>query len=243
MSRSAAKGSGVRIVGPGALGVIRPDGWSQCNLLRAIAIPGRLALIAQSGAVATAVLDFATPLGIGFSAVISLGGAIDVAFGELLDLMLVDPLTDGILLYVEDVGEARGFVSALRAAARTKPVVVLKSGRSLDPPGEITPDAVFDAALRRSGTVRVLTYTQLFAAARILARGRIPQGDRLAIVSNGRGPAVLAADAAADRGLRLGTLTARHGEKARRAAATWMRHVSTRSTSAATRRRSGWQAR
>ena len=106
--------------------------------MRAVgASPGRLALIAQSGAVATAVLDFATPLGIGFSTVISLGGGIDVAFGELLDLMLLDPLTDGILLYVEDVGEARSFVSALRAAARTKPVVVLKSGRSMDPPAEI----------------------------------------------------------------------------------------------------------
>ena len=203
----AAKGSRVRVVGPGALGVIRPDIGLNATYCVPSAIPGRLALIAQSGAVATAVLDFATPLGIGFSTVISLGGGVDVAFGELLDLVLIDPLTDGILLYVEDVGEARSFVSALRAAARTKPVVVLKSGRSMDPSAEIAPDVVFDAALRRSGTVRVSTYTQLFAAARILARGRIPQGNRIAIVSNGRGPGILAADAAADRGLRLGTLT------------------------------------
>ena len=203
----AAKSSRLRVVGPGALGVIRPDIGLNATYCAPSALPGRLALVAQSGAVATAVLDFATPLGIGFSTVISLGGGIDVQFGELLDLILLDPLTDGILLYVEDVGEARSFVSALRAAARTKPVVVLKSGRSLDPTVEIPPDAVFDAALRRSGTVRVSTYTQLFAAARILARGRIPQGDRIAIVSNGRGPGVLAADAAADRGLRLGPLT------------------------------------
>src|SRR5205823_12759228 len=135
--------------------------------------------------------------------IVSLGGVIDVSFGELLDLLLLDSLTDGILLHVEDVGDARGFVSALRAAARTKPVVVLKAGRSLDAADGIPPDAVFDAALMRSGTVRVQTYTQLFAAARILARGKIPQGDRLAIVANGRGPAVLAADAAWDRGLRL----------------------------------------
>jgi acetyltransferase len=203
----AAKGSRVRVVGPGALGIIRPDIGLNATYCAPSAVPGRLALIAQSGAVATAVLDFATPLGIGFSTVISIGGGIDVGFGELLDLILVDPLTDGILLYVEDVGEARSFVSALRAAARTKPVVVLKSGRSMDRSAEIPPDVAFDAALRRSGTVRVSTYTQLFAAARILARGRIPQGDRIAIVSNGRGPGMLAADAAADRGLRLGTLT------------------------------------
>jgi acetyltransferase len=209
----AAKRNHVRIVGPGALGVIRPDVGLNATYCAPSAVPGRLALIAQSGAVATAVLDFATPLGIGFSTVISLGGGIDVAFGELLDLMLLDPLTDGILLYVEDVGDARGFLSALRAAARTKPVVVLKSGRSLDPAGAISPDAVFDAALRRSGTVRVSTYTQLFAAARILARGRIPQGDRLAIVSNGRGPAILAADAAFDRGLRLATLSRATADK------------------------------
>ena len=204
---SIAKRNRIRIVGPGALGVICPAAGVNATYCTPTALPGRLALIAQSGAVATAMLDFATPLGIGFSAVVSLGGAIDVAFGELLDLMLVDPSTDGILLYVEDVRDARGFLSALRAAARTKPVVVLKSGRSLDAAIGITPDAVFDAALRRAGTVRVLTYTQLFAAARILARGRIPQGDRLAIVANGRGPAVLAADAAADRGLRLGVFT------------------------------------
>ena len=210
---SAAKRHRIRIVGPGALGVICPAAGVNATYCTPTALPGRLALIAQSGAVATAILDFATPLGIGFSAVVSLGGAIDVAFGELLDLMLVDTSTDGILLYVEDVRDARGFLSALRAAARTKPVVVLKSGRSLDPPVDITPDAVFDAALRRSGTVRVLTYTQLFAAARILARGRIPQGDRLAVVANGRGPAVLAADAAADRGLRLGTFTADTAKK------------------------------
>jgi acetyltransferase len=204
---AAAKRNRVRVVGPGALGVIRPDIGLNATFCTPRAIPGRLALIAQSGAVATAVLDFATPLGIGFSTVISLGGGIDVAFGELLDLMLLDSLTDGILLYVEDVGDARGFVSALRAAARTKPVVVLKAGRSLDAESEISPDAVFDAALRRSGTVRVSTYTQFFAAARILARRRLPQGTRVAIVSNGRGPGVLAADVAADRGLQMATLT------------------------------------
>ena len=204
---SAAKRNRVRVVGPGALGVIRPGIGLDATYCAPTALPGRLALIAQSGAVATAMLDFATPLGIGFSTVVSLGGGIDVGFGELLDLVLLDPVTEGILIYVEDVGDARGFLSALRAAARTKPVVVLKAGRGLDSAAHIAADAVFNAALMRAGTVRVQTYTQLFAAARILSRGKIPQGDRVAIVSNGRGPALLAVDAAADRALRLASFT------------------------------------
>ena len=152
-------------------------------------------------------LDFAQPMHFGFSTVIATGGGIDVGFGEILDALVVDEGTDSILLYLENVGDARTFLSALRAAARVKPVVVLKAGRSLeartadDVPGEssfeqlpIGADAVFDAALTRSGTVRAGNYTQLFAAARILSMGRRPRGNKLAIVSNGRGPGVLAAD-------------------------------------------------
>ena len=204
---AVARRARIRVVGAGALGVIRPDAGLNATYCAPAALPGHLALIAQSGAVATAMLDFATPLGIGFSSVISLGGGIDVGFGELLDLLLVDPRTDGILLYVEEVGDARAFMSALRAAARTKPVIVLKSGRSLEAPAAVVPDAVFEAALMRAGTVRVQTYTQLFVAARILARGRIPQGNRLAIVSNGRGPGLLAADRAADHRIELAAFT------------------------------------
>jgi acetyltransferase len=200
---AAARRARVRIVGAGALGVIRPEAGINATYCAPVAMPGHLALVAQSGAVAAAMLDFAMPLGIGFSYVISLGGGIDIGFGELLDLLLQDSVTDGILLYVEEAGDTRAFMSALRAAARTKPVVVLKAGRSLEAPADISPDAVFDAALSRAGTVRVETYTQLFAAARILARGRIPRGERLAIVSNGRGPALLAADRAAEHGIAL----------------------------------------
>jgi acetyltransferase len=200
---NAAKRSNVRVVGPGALGVIRPSNKLEATWCAPSALPGRLALIAQSGAVATALLDFAAPLRIGFSAVLSVGGAVDVGFGELLDLLLVDPQTDGILVHIEEIGDARPFLSALRAAARTKPVIVLKAGRSLEAPATIRHDDVFEAALMRCGTIRVRTSMQLFAAARILARGRIPQGDRIAIVSNGRGPAVMAADTASDRRLAL----------------------------------------
>jgi acetyltransferase len=208
---AAAKKRGIRMVGPGAFGVVRTDIGLNATFCAPTALPGRLALVAQSGAVCTAMLDFAAQMQIGFSTVISLGGGIDVGFGELLDALVLDPKTEGILLYVEDVGDARTFLSALRAAARTKPVVVLKAGRSRETaPGRV-PDArlavlhdtVFEAALRRSGTVRVRNYTQLFAAARILAMGRIPRGERIAIVSNGRGPGLLAADAAAVAGVPL----------------------------------------
>jgi acetyltransferase len=204
---AVARRGRIRVVGAGALGIIRPADHLNATYCAPAALPGHLALIAQSGAVATAMLDFATPLGIGFSCVISLGGGIDVGFGELLDLLLLDPLTDGILLYVEEVGDARTFMSALRAAARTKPVVVLKAGRSLEAPATVAPDAVFAAALMRAGTVRVQTYMQLFVAARILARRRIPQGNRLAIVSNGRGPGLLAADRAAEQRIELAGFT------------------------------------
>lgn len=195
----------IRIVGPGAFGVVRTDLGLNATFSDQPVLPGRLALLAQSGAVCTAMLDFARPGGIGFSTVMSVGGELDVGFGELLDALVVDGATDGILLYVERVGDARAFLSALRAAARTKPVVLLKAGRSLESAGAggITADAVFDAAMRRSGTVRVRTYTQLFAAARLLALGRIPRGERIGVVANGRGPALLAADSARDAGIAL----------------------------------------
>lgn len=206
-----AKRRGIRLLGPGAFGIVRTDIGLNATFCAPMALPGRLALVAQSGAVCTAMLDFAGPMQIGFSTVMSVGGGIDLNFGELLEALVHDAATDGILLYVESVGDARTFMSALRAAARTKPVVVLKAGRSLEPHravddlGEpfVAHDAVFDAALTRAGTVRAQTYTKLFAAARILAMGRIPRGNRLAIVANGRGPGVLAADCAADAGVVL----------------------------------------
>jgi acetyltransferase len=196
----------IRLIGPGAIGIVRPGIGLNASITDVPVRHGRLALVAQSGAVATAMLDFAAPLRIGFSTVLSIGSGVDVNFGELLDCLLLDDDTDGILLYVELVRDARRFVSALRAAARTKPVVVLKAGRSTEPRernGAPVADAVFDAVVRRAGTVRVRTYAQLFAAARILALGRFPRDDRIAIVANGRGPAMLAADSATDHNVRL----------------------------------------
>jgi acetyltransferase len=218
---AVARARRIRLLGPGAFGVVRTGIGLNATLCAPLARPGRLALVAQSAAVCTALLDFAGPHDIGFSTVVSIGAGVDVGFGEILEALVHDPATDAILLYVESIGDTRAFMSALRMAARTKPVVVLKSGWSrekappLDAVGEpsILPDRVFNAALDRAGTVRVRTYTQLFGAARILALGRIPRGDRLAIVANGRGPGVLAADSAVAAGVRLAEI----GEDARRA--------------------------
>ena len=204
-----ARRAEVRVLGPASFGVVRTSLGLNATVGAVAALPGRLSLISQSGAVAMALLDFARTAGIGFASVVAFGTGSDVETSELLEFALTDPETDGIVLYLETVKDARRFMSALRVAARAKPVVVLKAGRR-DPPVTShapAPDHVFDAALRRAGTVRVGTYTQLFAAARILAGGRIPRGNRVAIVTNGRGPGLLAADRAADAGVALAKLT------------------------------------
>ncbi len=212
---AAARRGGVRILGPNCLGLIRTDGKVNATFARTPAHAGRLALVSQSGAICGALLDWAYSAGLGFSSVVSLGGAIDVDFGEILDFLASDGGTDAILLYIEGIRDARRALSALRAAARVKPVVALKVGRYASGSRAATShtgalvgsDSVFDAALRRSGTVRVKTYTQLFAAARALGSGRLPQGDRLAIVTNGGGPGVVAADSAAENGVPLAELS------------------------------------
>ena len=211
---AAARRGGLRLLGPNCLGLMRTDAGLNATFSPVDALPGGLALVSQSGAICTAILDWARPAGVGFSSMVSLGGAADVDFGEVLDFLIADRATDAILLYVEGVRDARRYLSALRAAARVKPVVALKVGRyaagsraaSSHTGALVGSDAVFDAALRRAGTVRVRTYTQLFAAARALASKRYPRGERLAIVTNGGGPGVIAADSAAENGVPLAAL-------------------------------------
>jgi acetyltransferase len=211
---AAAKRGGVRMLGPNCLGIIRTDCGLNATFARTAARPGKLALVSQSGAICGALLEWARSSHLGFSSVVSLGGAIDVDFGEVLDFLAVDAATEAILLYVEGIRDARRYVSALRAAARVKPVIALKVGRhaggsraaSSHTGALVGSDAVFDAALRRAGAVRVKTYTQLFAAARVLAGGPAAQGERLAIVTNGGGPGVIAADSAADNAVPLAQL-------------------------------------
>jgi acetyltransferase len=212
---AAARRGGVRVVGPNCLGIMRTDAGLNASFARTRAQPGRLALVSQSGAICGAILDWAAHAAVGFTSVVSLGGAADVDFGEILDFLVADPATDAILMYVEGIHDARRFMSALRAAARVKPVVALKVGRyasgshaaSSHTGALVGSDAVFDAVLRRSGTVRVKTYTQLFAAARVLASGRFAAGERLAILTNGGGPGVVAADSAAENGVPLAQLS------------------------------------
>ncbi len=211
----AAKRHGVRILGPNCLGAMRTDAGLDATFARTPARAGSLALVSQSGAICSALLDWAHGAGVGFTSVVSLGAAADVDFGEILDFLVAVAATEAVLLYVEGIRDARRYMSALRAAARVKPVVVLKVGRyasgskaaSSHTGALVGSDDVFDAALRRAGTVRVKTYTQLFGAARILATPRFADGERLAILTNGGGPGVVAADSASENGVPLATLS------------------------------------
>lgn len=206
----------LRIVGPNCLGFISPHAGINASFAQLTPPAGDIAFLTQSGAVATAILDWATHRGIGFSHLISLGDMSDVDFGDLLDYLALDPHTRAILLYVEAITSARKFMSAARIAARSKPVIVIKAGRSdagakaaMSHTGALAgSDAVYDAAFRRVGMLRVYSLQELFEAAATLASGmRIP-GHRLAIVTNGGGIGVLATDALSDFGGELAELDA-----------------------------------
>lgn len=206
----------LRVVGPNCLGLMRPEIGLDATFARGGAQKGAIGLISQSGAVCTAMLDWARTNGVGFSSVVSLGGSTDVDFGEIIDFLVNDPKTEHILLYIEGVRDARRFVSALRAAARVKPVILLKVGRhaagsraAMSHTGSIVgADDVFDAVVRRAGAVRVSTIGQIFAAAQAFATHLWPKGDRLAVITNGGGPGVMAADRATDCGIPLAELSA-----------------------------------
>lgn len=211
---AAAHRAGVRVLGPNCLGLMRPPLGLNATFARGSALPGSLALVSQSGAVCTALLDWATPGGIGFSSVISLGGSSDLDFGEVIDYLAADEKTEHILLYIEGVRDARRLVGSLRAAARIKPVILMKVGRhpagsraAVSHTGAIVGrDDVFDAVVRRTGVVRVTSAGELVAVAQALGNHVHPAGERLAIVTNGGGPGVMAADRAADLHVPLATL-------------------------------------
>jgi acetyltransferase len=180
-----------------------------------LAAPGPLGLVSQSGALTASILDWARKNAVGFSTVVSLGPNTAVDLAQVLDFMASDAQTHSIVVYMEGITKSRRFMSALRAAANAKPVVVLKAGRkpagnraALTHSGSIVgSDDVFDAALRRAGAVRVRSFVQLFSAAKCLASRYRPVGKRLAIVTNGGGPGVLAADWVSEIRLELGRLT------------------------------------
>ena len=215
VTRVAAQ-RGIRFIGPNCLGVMRPDAGLNATFSQAMAEPGRIALVSQSGALCTAMLDWAIPRGIGFSCVVSNGIAADVDFGEILDYLIVDPKTEAIMLYVEGIQDPRRFMSALRAASRAKPVIVMKAGRHAEAEKAavshtgalVGSDDVFDAAVRRGGVVRVHNYVDFFAVAETLDAGVRTKGPRLAILTNGGGPGVMAADFLVDKGLPVASLSA-----------------------------------
>ncbi|MDT8387794.1 MAG: bifunctional acetate--CoA ligase family protein/GNAT family N-acetyltransferase [Thiogranum sp.] len=210
-----ARRFGVRLLGPNCLGLIRPAANMNATFTKNTAARGHLALVSQSGALCTAVLDWAVRYDVGFSTIASLGDAADVDFGDILDYLAQDPETHSILLYIEGVRDARRFMSGLRVAARMKPVVVIKSGRHIEglraavthTGAMVGSDDVFAAALQRAGVVRAMTIGQLFAAAQLLSTEHRPQGQRLAIVTNGGGPGVMAVDRAIDLDIELAELS------------------------------------
>ncbi len=205
----------IRIIGPNCLGVIRPSGYLNATFGDGTVKDGSLALLSQSGAVCTAILDWAKVQDIGFSTVVSMGGAADIDFGEVLDYLATDSKTTGILMYVEGIRDARRFLSGLKAAARLKPVILIKSGRheagvkaAMSHTGAMVGgDDVFDAAIARAGVVRVYSITELFSAARVLANNYVVKKDRLAIITNAGGPGVMSTDRAEDVGIIMAELS------------------------------------
>ncbi len=197
-----AKGS-MRIIGPNCLGLMAPLTGLNATFAASIARPGSIGFLSQSGALCTSILDWSLRELVGFSAFVSTGSMLDVGWGDLIDYLGDDPQTRAILMYMESVGDARSFLSAAREVALTKPIIVMKAGHSeqaaraaASHTGAMTgSDQVLDAALRRSGVLRVRRISDLFYMAEVLSKQPRPQGPRLVIVTNAGGPGVLATDA------------------------------------------------
>lgn len=207
---------GIRVLGPNCLGFLRPSKNLNVSFSGQMALPGSVAFISQSGALGTAILDWSLKQKIGFSYFISVGAMIDIGFDDLIDFFGQDPNTSCILIYMESLTHSRRFLSAARAFAKTKPIIVLKVGISdegakaaMSHTGSLTgDDAVFNAAFKRAGVLRVQTIGELFSYAKTLAMQKIPTGNRLAVVTNAGGPGVIATDALIQNGGKLAKLTA-----------------------------------
>ncbi len=201
-AESAARKHGMRLIGPNCLGIIMPGASLNASFSAHMPCAGNLALISQSGAIATGMVDWAAQRDVGFSGIVSIGDQLDVDIADLLDYFAMDGKTRAILLYVESIKDARKFMSAARAAARIKPVVVVKSGRmaqgataAATHTGALAgADAVYDAAFRRAGMLRVSDLRELFDCAETLGRVGSPPGNRLTMLTNGGGIGVLAID-------------------------------------------------
>lgn len=193
----------MRIIGPNCLGVMRPHSGLNATFAGCIAKPGKVGFISQSGALCTGILDWSLKMNVGFSAFISTGSMLDVNWGDLIDYLGDDPLTESIVIYMESIGDAKSFLSAARALSLSKPIIVIKAGRSeaaakaaVSHTGALVgSDAVLDAAFDRCGVLRVNSIAELFYMAEVLGKQPRPKGPRLAILTNAGGPGVLATDA------------------------------------------------
>jgi acetyltransferase len=193
----------MRLIGPNCLGFMKPSIKLNASFAAKMALPGKIALISQSGALCTAILDWSVGQNFGFSHFVSIGSMADVGFHDLIDYFGSDPNTNSIVIYMESLTNARNFLSAARAFARSKPIIVLKAGKSVEGAhaamshtGSLAGnDLVFDAAFKRAGVIRVDTIAELFNIAQSLAMQERPAGKRLAIVTNAGGPGVIATDA------------------------------------------------
>jgi acetyltransferase len=211
---NARRGS-LRIIGPNCLGVMSPLTGLNATFAVGMARPGNVAFISQSGALCTSVLDWSLREMVGFSCFISIGSMIDVGWGDLIDYLGDDQSTRSIVMYMESIGDARSFLSAAREVALTKPIIVIKAGRTeaavkaaASHTGALTgSDEVLDAAFRRGGVLRVNNISELFDMAEVLAKQPKPKGPRLAIISNAGGPGVLATDALIRSGGELASLS------------------------------------
>jgi acetyl coenzyme A synthetase (ADP forming)-like protein len=211
-----ARRGGMRLVGPNCLGVMSPTSGLNATFAAGIARPGRVAFLSQSGALLTAILDWSFAENVGFSAFVSTGSMLDVGWGDLIDYFGDDPATRAIVIYMESIGDARAFLSAAREVALTKPIIVIKAGRSeaasraaTSHTGALTgSDDVLDAAFRRAGVLRVNAIEEVFDLAELLGKQPRPMGRRLTIVTNAGGPGVLATDALVAGGGELAELSA-----------------------------------
>lgn len=205
----------LRIIGPNCLGVIRPSNRLNASFATQMPKPGKIAFISQSGALGSAILDWAKNQNVGFSNFVSLGSMMDVDFGDLIDYFGADPLTRSILIYMEGLTEARKFMSAARHFARTKPIIIVKAGKYAESAkaaashtGSLAgEDLVFDAAFKRAGIVRVNEIADLFNCAEVLGMQPLPKGPRLAIITNAGGPGVMATDALISKGGKLAKIS------------------------------------
>ncbi|MFB2771692.1 bifunctional acetate--CoA ligase family protein/GNAT family N-acetyltransferase [Pelatocladus sp. BLCC-F211] len=208
--------SKTRLIGPNCLGVMNPHTGLNATFANSMAFPGKVGFISQSGALCTAILDWSFRENVGFSAFISIGSMLDVGWGDLIYYLGDDPHTESIVIYMESIGDARSFLSAAREVALTKPIIVIKAGRTeaaakaaASHTGALAgSDAVFDAALRRCGVLRVNSISELFDMAEVLAKQPRPQGRRLTVITNAGGPGVLATDALITGGGELAELSA-----------------------------------